>query len=655
MLGMQRLQFCVRSVLVLIALCLGLGSVEVPKAAAMTSVTLTVQPQRGNDDAEEAPNGQVNRSSSDLELVEDVDAGIVQQVGIRFPSVDIPQGATIDTAQLIFTVDEVSTVPTTLEIRAQASDTAGVFRNQSFNISSRPTTAASIAWPDIPPWPTIDVEKTSPDVSSIIQEVINRPGWQSGNALAVLLSGSGRRAAISYNNAASQAARLVVQYTIPDGPNLPPVVSNPGDQTNTEGDSIVLPIVGSDPNGDPLSYSTVGLPVGLSIDSISGVISGIVSTPGSSNVTITVSDRSVSDNVTFVWTVLVDDPSSQTITVQPLSGNDDAEEDQFGNMYRTSSDLELIEDIDGGFVQLVGIRFPNVNIPQAATILDAQLVFTVDVDVTFTWTVLEDTPTNDPPLVTNPGDQTYRVGESVNLPLIATDPENDPLIYAASGLPDGLAINTTTGVIAGTLTTVGSFSVTVTVSDGVNNPSVTFSWTVLSDDPNAQTVILQLGNNNDDGEEAPGGSVNLTSSDLELTEDTGVNQIVGMRFPNAALPQGATILDAQLIFTVDEVSTEATTVEIRAQASDTAAPITSATFNLSNRPLIGASVAWANIPTWPTINVEQVSPDVGTIVQEVVNRSGWQTGNALAVLISGKGGVPPFTRLVVQSCEGLAR
>ena len=63
----------------------------------------------------------------------------------------------------------------------------------------------------------------------------------------------------------------------------------------------------------------------------------------------------------------------------------------------------------------------------------------------------------------------------------ATDPDGDPLTYAATGLPDGLSINTSSGLISGTLssTSAGLHHVTVTVTDGVMvDASDSFDWTV---------------------------------------------------------------------------------------------------------------------------------------------------------------------------------
>jgi hypothetical protein len=83
------------------------------------------------------------------------------------------------------------------------------------------------------------------------------------------------------------------------------------------------------------------------------------------------------------------------------------------------------------------------------------------------------------PSVTNPGSQSGTVGDSVNLQVHATDPGGEALTYSATGLPAGLSINSSTGVVSGTLTTAGTSSVTVTAKNTDNaTGSATFTWTV---------------------------------------------------------------------------------------------------------------------------------------------------------------------------------
>ena len=84
------------------------------------------------------------------------------------------------------------------------------------------------------------------------------------------------------------------------------------------------------------------------------------------------------------------------------------------------------------------------------------------------------------PTMANPGNQSTPLGTNVNLQISANDPNGDVLTYAAAGLPPGLAINPATGLISGAPAAVGTYSVVVTASDGINVASASFIWTVTS-------------------------------------------------------------------------------------------------------------------------------------------------------------------------------
>ncbi len=210
-----------------------------------------------SDDAEEVPSGTVGLSSSDLEFTFD---GSDQTVGMRFAGVDVPAYATILNAYVQFTVDEANTVPTSVVLEGESFHDAATFVSSPFNISSRPRTAAQVPWTP-PPWTTAgeaSPAQRTPNIASIIAEIVARPGWTPGNALVLIASGTGERTAISYDKDPSSAARLHVEYLA--SPNNPPAVSMsaPADGAGfSEGEAIAFAATASDPEDGDVTASLV--------------------------------------------------------------------------------------------------------------------------------------------------------------------------------------------------------------------------------------------------------------------------------------------------------------------------------------------------------------------------------------------------------------
>ena len=177
----------------------------------LPSTTVEVRISADNDDAEEAVSGgAVNLTSGDLEFVTD---GGDQIVGMRWASLPVPPGVTITNAYIELTTDETTPNPTTnLTFWAQAADSPGQFTTTTSDISNRAKTTSSAAWNGIPSWTTSGQTHQTPDLSALIQEVIDRPGWASNNAIAVISEGTGERIAWAHDGLASAAALLHVEY-----------------------------------------------------------------------------------------------------------------------------------------------------------------------------------------------------------------------------------------------------------------------------------------------------------------------------------------------------------------------------------------------------------------------------------------------------------
>lgn len=104
--------------------------------------------------------------------------------GFRFTNVTIPQGSTINSATLNTYLSSSSFDDIDARIYCQDIDDAGTFTSAASDISNRTPTTAYTAWQVT----NMGVGwETSPDFAAAVQEVIERPGWASGNDLAVIL------------------------------------------------------------------------------------------------------------------------------------------------------------------------------------------------------------------------------------------------------------------------------------------------------------------------------------------------------------------------------------------------------------------------------------------------------------------------------------
>jgi hypothetical protein len=185
-------------------------------------VTTVARVSHSTDDAEELlnrsndgyPRGWIYMDSSDLELIYDDRYDMNQIIGMRFPDLDVPQGVTITNAYVRFTAEDANGGSTSLRISGQAAGNAGRFTTTYFDVSSRPRTNAVVQWNNLPAWSTGE-RHNSPDLSAVIQEIVNRGNWSRGNALVLFVHGSGQRTAESYDGSWSGAPRLHVQYEAP--------------------------------------------------------------------------------------------------------------------------------------------------------------------------------------------------------------------------------------------------------------------------------------------------------------------------------------------------------------------------------------------------------------------------------------------------------
>lgn len=172
-----------------------------------------------------------------------------------------------------------------------------------------------------------------------------------------------------------------------------------------------------------------------------------------------------------------------------------------------------------------------------------------------------------------------------------------------------------------------------------------YYFTNATDTVVTYTVSVGVATSSDDAEQRTDtGAMTLNSTDLEpVNNDNNSSEphAVGLRFTNLAVPQGATIASAYIQFTTDSSPVNSAgnaTFTITGEDVDDAATFTSTNFDMTGRADTSATVNWTGIPAWSTggdAGPDQLTPDIGTIVQEIVNRGGWASGNDMVFVLTG--------------------
>lgn len=118
----------------------------------------------------------------------------------------------------------------------------------------------------------------------------------------------------------------------------------------------------------------------------------------------------------------------------------------------------------------------------------------------------------------------------------------------------------------------------------------------------------------------------------------GSGYYAGWRFQNVTIPVGATVASATLELRSWGSGTTSFTTVIRAQAADSASAFSTSSYNISNRTRTTAQVSWATSSTSYSDGQIMTSPSFASVVQEVIDRSGWASGNSLVIIAQGTAG-----------------
>ncbi|MDJ0959734.1 MAG: putative Ig domain-containing protein [Acidimicrobiia bacterium] len=332
--------------------------------------------------------------------------------------------------------------------------------------------------------------------------------------------------------------------------NVPPAIGATPDRANAEGESVLVAIsaVDTDDPANTLTFAATGLPPGLSI-APSGLISGTIDYAAAASspytVVLTVRDDGTpvgTDIAAFTWTVaetnrppvldpIVDQVTDEDVEVTFTATASDPDGDPYSFSLLHEPVGASIDPDTGNFrwtpseTQQGAHTFKVVVTDAGSPPLDDKQYITITVG-----------EVNEAPSLEVPDDRTDHEGDSIALPVPASDPDTpaDTLTWSARNLPPGLTIESTTGIISGTLSYEASmnspYTVSVKVVDGRGGECEhTFIWEVKN--TNRAPIVDPIATRRID----PGDVVSFTAS---ATDPDGDSVAFGLA---AGPPSGATI------------------------------------------------------------------------------------------------------------------
>ena len=350
--------------------------------------------------------------------------------------------------------------------------------------------------------------------------------------------------------------------------NTTPVLEAIADQVNQEGDMVNFDASATDADDDAITFDAMNLPAGVTIDPASGNITGTLTGVGFYTVTVSADDSNggVAESI-FTWDVNdvpeLENPSDQSGNVgDPIDMMVGVVDTYKNDLTFTATDLPdglTLDESTGsisGTLAAAGSYDVTIAVDDGAGGTDS---------IEFSWTV-----NTKPVISTVINDIVSNVGDTPSFTVEATDADSDDITFSATDLPTGMSIDATSGVVSGTTSESGLYSVVITASDGNGgSDTVSFSWKVNS----APTISIddQVVTVNEAADIAAGGS-DADGDDLTHTAE--------------GLPAGLSIDAATGQIT--GTPTEAGTYNVTVTVTDPDEQSASATFSLivNNLPVV---------------------------------------------------------------------
>lgn len=235
---------------------------KLTQAEVGTSSTVTFQIQSSLDDVNET-NTSFDAAAGSL-WIGNCGSPTMCYTGLRFTNVTIPPGATVASAHVEVYSAQDQWITVAMTIAGEAAANSGAFGATS-RPSQRVLTTQRVAHQDNVRW-TANTWYALDEMAPVIQEIVGRPDWQSGNSLAVIFKGTnpaswGRKFVRSFDGAPALAPRLVITYTTA-APTTPPLTATP---TATPIPPTAAPATPTPTNTPPGATPTLAPPTATSV------------------------------------------------------------------------------------------------------------------------------------------------------------------------------------------------------------------------------------------------------------------------------------------------------------------------------------------------------------------------------------------------------
>jgi thermitase len=334
--------------------------------------TLNLQVSARQDDSAET----ADRSTLPLAYRTYVGKGHIN--GFHFKKVAIPQGTVIISAKLETYCWGYADKNISINYTGEAADNAGSFTAAKSDLSSRPTTATSLT--DQPAAWTKNGFNSSPELRAILQEIVNRPGWQPGSSvnLFILDRGSSSSRGLSlFDQRPQNGAKLTITYRngeeSPDQDTLPPEVHITSPQAAGEyriaQSSLDLSGTADDNVGViQVNWESERGESGTAQGTTEWYIHAIALHPGTNTITVRAEDAAGNLGEARLTAVYEPAPDIRSVDLKIKGGNDDSLEKTYNGAAYTKGGTMYI-----GSGRINGFRFANVPIPRGSTIVTATM------------------------------------------------------------------------------------------------------------------------------------------------------------------------------------------------------------------------------------------------------------------------------------------